>query len=312
MSGSSDDGAYSRTSSTESTVGSTHANDGFARMPGDRGLADRATGLGRPEEVERLGLLEVVEHVVAVAVRAVVAGREHGVERDLARERVGGVRAHARSTRPRRCARAARAANVSPGSCSRTLKTVCSVAIGRSSIDRLPSSTQPIAGPSATPSSRTLPSVAQRDERLPQRVVDDRFDARVVQLQQVDVIGAEPRQRRVDLAAHRLRSPVVRALATARVRALGLDVVADLRREHDVVARGEVVAQDRLARAVVAVDGRGVEEVDPRVERGLDHVVRIVGAAPPVGDERPGAEPDLGDDEIALTQTALTHGREAS
>ena len=33
---------------------------------------------------------------------------------------------------------------------------------------------------------------AQRDERLPERVVDDRFDARVVELQQVDVIGTEP------------------------------------------------------------------------------------------------------------------------
>ncbi len=33
MSGSSDAAAYSRTSSTDSTVGSTHANAGLARMP---------------------------------------------------------------------------------------------------------------------------------------------------------------------------------------------------------------------------------------------------------------------------------------
>ena len=58
----------------------------------DRGLTDRAPGLRCPQEGERLGLLEVVEHVVAVAVGAVVAGREDGVERDLAGERVGGVR----------------------------------------------------------------------------------------------------------------------------------------------------------------------------------------------------------------------------
>ena len=50
-------------------------------------------------------------------------------------------------------------ANVSPGSCSSTLNTVCSDTIGRSSMARVPSSTHPIAGPSATPSSRTLPSV---------------------------------------------------------------------------------------------------------------------------------------------------------
>ena len=90
---------------------------------------------------------------------AVVLRVEHGVGRDLARERVGGVRARARSRLDLALLHAiGAAANVRPGSCSSMLNTVCSEAIGRSSIDSMPSSTQPIAGPSATPSSRTLPS----------------------------------------------------------------------------------------------------------------------------------------------------------
>ncbi len=82
------------------------------------------------------------------------------------------------------------AANVSPGSCSSTLNTVCSEAIGRVRIALTPSSTHPIAGPSATPSSRILPGGAEVDERGPEIVVEDRLDARVVQLVQVDVVDA--------------------------------------------------------------------------------------------------------------------------
>src|SRR5680860_227966 len=59
---------------------------------GDRRLRDRPPGLGRVQVREGVGLVEEVEHVVAVAMRAVVALGELGVAGDLAGEHVGGVR----------------------------------------------------------------------------------------------------------------------------------------------------------------------------------------------------------------------------
>ena len=77
-----------------------------------------------------------------------------------------------------------------------------------------------------------------------------------------------------------LGAPVVRPFRLARELALGCDVVAELGREHDVVAVPRGVAQDRLAGAVLAVDRRGVDEVDARVERGRDHRVGVVACDP--------------------------------
>src|SRR5262249_47181862 len=44
------------------------------------------------------------------------------------------------------------------------------------------------------------------------------------------------------------------------------------------------------------------------VQGGPDHLVRIVAATPPVGDESPGAETDLRDLEIAATEPTKAHG----
>ena len=212
-----------------------------------------------------------------------------------------------RPTRP--SATAGSAANVRPGSCSSTLNTVCSDTIGRSRSASSPSSTQPIAGPSATPSSRILPSARNFSSSSHSVVVEDRLDARVVELVEVDVVGAEPAQRRLELLADRRRLPVVRALRLARVLARGVDVVAALRGEHDLVAlRLEHVGEQLLADAVLAVDGRGVDEVDAGVERGVQQALLVVDDAPPVTGERPDAEPDLGDLEVAPTEAAVAHG----
>ena len=157
-----------------------------------------------------------------------------------------------------------------------------------------PSSTQPIAGPSATPSSRTLPSALNFCELLPQLVVEDGLDARVVQLVEVDVVGAEPAQRRFELRAHRFRLPVVRALRLSGVLAGGVDVVAALRGEDDLVAvRLQHVGEQLLAETRLAVDGRGVDEVDAGVERGVQQTLLVVDDAPPVAGEGPDAESDL-------------------
>ena len=171
----------------------------------------------------------------------------------------------------------------------------------------MPSSTPADRGSECDAELTHLALGAQRHQRLPQFVVADRLDAGVVQLQEIDAVGPKALQRSIDLRPHRSRPPVVRTLGLSRILAFGFDVVADLGRDDDVVSSIEVVAQDRFARSAFAVHGRGVEEVDALVERGLDHVVRIVGASPPVGYERPSPETDLRDDEIACSESAVTH-----
>ena len=59
---------------------------------------------------------------------------------------------------------------------------------------------------------------------------------------------------------------------------------------------------------LVAVDRRGVDEVDAGVERGVRSSLLVVDDAPPVAGEGPGAEADLGDLEVALTEAAVAHG----
>ena len=147
-------------------------------------------------------------------------------------------------------------------------------------------------------------------ELLPQRVVEDRLDARVVQLVQVDVVGAEAAQRRFELRPDRRGLPVVRTLRLPGESPGRVDVVSALGGEDDVVAvRLQDVGEQRLADAVVAVDRRGVDEVDAGVERGVQHALGVVDATPPVAGQGPHAEADLGDLEIAPTEAAIAHGK---
>jgi hypothetical protein len=78
--------------------------------------------------------------------------------------------------------------------------------------------------PSSYPADRR-PERAELDD-LPRRepleppraVVEDRLDARVVELVEVDVIGAQTAERIVELLADRLGSPVVKAARLPRNR----------------------------------------------------------------------------------------------
>ena len=92
--------------------------------------------------------------------------------------------------------------------------------------------------------------------------------------------------------------PHVLARAAVRRRVVG-HRVAELRGEHDPVAPPlERLAEQVLAAAAVAVDVRGVEERDPRVERGVhdrarallvDARAEVVAAEPDDGDVGAGA-----------------------
>jgi hypothetical protein len=130
-----------------------------------------------------------------------------------------------------------------------------------------------------------------------------------VQLIEVDVIGAEAPQRCFQLEAHRRRLPVVRTFRLAGVLAGGVDVVAALRGEDDLVAlRLQDVGEQLLAVATVAVDRCRVDEVDAGVERGTEQSLLVVDDAPPVAGERPDAESDLRHLEVTSAEAAVAHG----
>jgi hypothetical protein len=141
--------------------------------------------------------------------------------------------------------------------------------------------------------------VGERAERLLD--VGSRLGA--VDLVEVDPVGAEPAQRVVDLAddpAARIAAPVRDLLAHREVH---------LGREDDVVAppAGERLGHDDL-RLALRVDVRGVDEVDPRVERAVDDPDRVgvIGVAP--GAEHHRAEAQLADRHAGPSQRAMLHG----
>src|ERR1051325_8648526 len=88
----------------------------------------------------------------------------------------------------------------------------------------------------------------------------------------------------------------------------GAGVVAALRRDDDVVdVRAERGGEDRFTGAVVAVDGRGVEERDAGVERGVHERIGVVDLTPPLRRQRPRPEPDLRDDELRIPEPTKPH-----
>jgi hypothetical protein len=101
-----------------------------------------------------------------------------------------------------------------------------------------------------------------------ERVGERRDAVRAVVLVEVDPVGLEAAERRLD----RLADVGPRAAGGLAV----AEVVAELRRQHDLVApAGEGAADDLLAAAAVAVDVGGVEEGDAGVDRRVDHRARL-------------------------------------
>ena len=135
----------------------------------------------------------------------------------------------------------------------------------------------------------SLYDVVQRLERL----LDRRARVPAVDLIEVDVVGAEPAEARVDLCHDRLaRQPgAVRPRPHPSVHLGG---------EHNLLARDEVPerpADDLLARPA-RVDVRGIEEVDPGVERAADKRPALVLL------QRPGVRPSC--------RVAIGHAAEAN
>src|SRR5262249_48641995 len=128
------------------------------------------------------------------------------------------------------------------------------------------------------------------------RLLDGRVHVDAMLVVEVDVVDAEALQGGVDCLAHVLRCAVDRPAAVVE------PTVAELRRDHIVVApTGDRLADELLVRAL-AVDVGGVEKVDPELARAMDRRdgLLVVSRAVPRGhahaaqtlrrDLKPGAE----------------------
>jgi hypothetical protein len=151
-----------------------------------------------------------------------------------------------------------------------------------------------------------VPHLARLDELLDGagHVLDRDVRVDAVLVQQVDRVGAEPLQRALDTALDRLRATVESAGHAA------LEVEAELRRDHDLVADRLERLADELLVGEGPVDLRGVEEgdaaLDGRADDGDPFVLRR--------DRREAltqshaAEPDRGDLQVG-SERALLHLR---
>ena len=130
---------------------------------------------------------------------------------------------------------------------------------------------------------------------------------------EVDVVGAEAAQARVELVGDRVASQVsVHRLAGLVEEVVALVGVPDepaLRRQHHLVAPpGDGLADD-LLRPAHAIGGRGVDQRHPGVDRRPDRRDRrgLVGAAPHPSADGPGAEADRGGADAGAADFARLH-----
>ncbi len=129
------------------------------------------------------------------------------------------------------------------------------------------------------------------------RLLDRRVDVEAVALVEIDVVGLQARQRCVDLAVDLLRGQP----------AAPFDREVELGREDVLLARvlAEDLAPGALGRAL-AVDVRGVEEVDPGLERRPRAGFGVL-ALDAAGVGEPGAERDLAHLEVAAAEPPSIH-----
>jgi len=137
-------------------------------------------------------------------------------------------------------------------------------------------------------------------------VLERRVGIGPVHLVEVDVVGAEVAQGRLDAPAQRLRARVaLQAVVGQQEAALGGD--------HHLVAAGLQLGLQRLAEDLLrlpeAVGLRGVEEVDPELDGPAHGALRVLdlGLAP-VPADLPGAEADARYLEACPTQPDVLHG----
>src|SRR5207237_649524 len=134
------------------------------------------------------------------------------------------------------------------------------------------------------------------------RLLERRRHVVAVALVEIDVVGAQPRERIVDLLVHLLaREPAVAVHREEELRCANVGIAPPGR---------ENLAEELLS-APARVHVRSVEEVDPDLERLFDAGDGAVTCnAAAVG--QPRAEADLRDLEVRRSELAVTHGSVAS
>jgi len=141
-----------------------------------------------------------------------------------------------------------------------------------------------------------------------QHVGVDLLDVRVVQLENVDPLEAEPVEGFLERLLEVLPIHLLGQLAVARLGVV-VEVVADLGRDGDLVADALQRPPDELLGGTVAVHVPGVEVGDSPIDRVADHVDRflVASVAPPVAADDPRAEADLGDLDVGRAERAVVH-----
>ena len=122
---------------------------------------------------------------------------------------------------------------------------------------------------SLSPRWRTLPSLDQLGHRA-DRLLDRHVGVDAVLVVEVDVVGAEALQRALDRAADVLGRAVERTDRGHVARRRVVHPARELGRDHVLVAAALDRAADELLVGQGPVELRGVEEVDPELERALD------------------------------------------
>jgi hypothetical protein len=130
-----------------------------------------------------------------------------------------------------------------------------------------------------------------------------------VELVQVDAIGAQPGQARLERLAHERAVPALAALALGMLAATRAQLVPELRRELDLVAVGGEHPPHELLVGPTPVRVAGVEERDPELERAPQQALAVVFAdfAPPARAQRPGPEADLRGFEVRVSEPPCPH-----
>ena len=132
-----------------------------------------------------------------------------------------------------------------------------------------------------------------------------------MQLEQIDAIGLQALERCIGRAHDGLGRKILRnfALAAAARFAVGDEIVADLRRDHDFIALVRKSLRDQLFAQAIPVGIGRVEERNAEIE-GLVHErdrLAFGELSPPAGRDRPQAKAHFAHAEVGVFVGAKAH-----
>src|SRR5438876_4394787 len=132
-----------------------------------------------------------------------------------------------------------------------------------------------------------------------------------MQLEEIDMVGLQPLQRRVRRSFDRFRRKILRDLTLTAAAGFAVmdEIVSDLGRDRDFIALfWERLGNQFFAQPVSISVGR-VEERNSEIERLVHECDRFAfgEASPPAGGDRPETEPDFTYGEVGIFVSAELH-----